>query len=100
LEGVSCLSSSDYKNIDRKNGLRYVEWENYPERKRIASEILKKHKFSPFPGESFGRRRVDKVMLCLSSNDPWRQQCYIKEDSFILDILTYDFGRVSVRTSS
>ena len=29
----------------------YVEWEKYPERKRIAAEILKSKKFSGFPGE-------------------------------------------------
>lgn len=29
---------------------RYVEWEDRPERKRIASEILKTKKFTPIPG--------------------------------------------------
>ena len=31
---------------------RYVEWENAPERKRIASELLKTKKFTPIPGLS------------------------------------------------
>lgn len=31
---------------------RYVEWEDSPERKRIAHELLKTKKFTPIPGSS------------------------------------------------
>lgn len=32
--------------------IRYVEWEDYPDKKVIARYILNKHKFSLPPGES------------------------------------------------
>jgi hypothetical protein len=29
----------------------YIEWEKYPERKRVAQELLKTKKFTPIPGQ-------------------------------------------------
>ena len=38
--------------------IRYVEWEKDPERKKIASALLKTKKFTPIPGEFYPSRRV------------------------------------------
>ena len=42
---------------------RYVEWENAPERKRIASQLLKTKKFTPIPGQCLFFKRFSHIFL-------------------------------------
>ena len=50
VSGISGLSV--FCLLMLSNFVRYVEWEDNPERKRIATQILKTKKFTPIPGAS------------------------------------------------